>query len=1848
MKLTKGKIARLHKTKRQSVKKQKWNKKHRNVKNLMSLNQKIPSHLANKSMKKYKKVGGELVQYGGELSEVAIQKLRVDVEKVTLKIMERSKINNAFLNKYSLNYAEFMCQIYNQPNYNINTLKKASNEVTKIVRVKQVNIAGAAAGVNGFITACSDGTISRFDRNWVQHANNITKHDAPITAMEIVRFDQVLVTGSSDGLLQIYDINLNTYMYVDFSGSSTASKLFFSEVTRPIISIIASQDNNHVIVTYCKSVSENDEKEMVLSSYNIINNQRVGESLFSDLLSKIKSIVLEQKRYNFYYSTNIRSVVSNIVKTRIAICRDHVVDIVEVDTRGVVLESGDNNKTLLSKFLDGFHVASFCTLNNNLIACGCKSILTIWNYALPLNTRVMETPIFKLTLLSDITSIFFTNNTIYCGLKNGAIQVNTYVYNAGNNSLTLTNSLANLGDIYWLVGHLDSVNSIFLDAVGPNPLYSCSDDGTVRQWNVPAPLVASVNSVIQNFSNPMLNLLTVSPFGNINLSVKPDNPATVNAVTNLVRANANLHVADYVAYQVEFVNIMNSLRAVDLTLISQSLITARRVRFQKEDAQILKQTNGINDQNADAVSFTASVNAINSISEQEKATKIAEYNAKTNKTIQSIVNKHNIEMDKIYDEFLKSIASIFNRFISDETRRLKTSMESVKTIVLNYVYKCIFNAVDTLNKYYIQEIEVENGTTMIAVSTLMAEFLTIKRETKEQIGDTIWSSQSSWWKSLDNIEKFYSDTEENDPEVILGLSQQSSIEIKRKSLLLEAEKQLPNVKDENLYFYQELMWAYGLIGELINKIKLYNLDTDQFDIYQDLYKSNDLYPEEVLDILCQTDVLSDRSYEEISKFAFTFQKGYGFPASHFDPMTIHNTPEALNFTYYIDENKVIKPDAINEFIRFAREEYIAVPTREMLITLFNKIRTKLFQDSPIMKEILQQTYKAGSGDPAETLQFNFSKVNISLTQEKSLQDFKKSIYELQKLYLQNNIFYMRSLSKTFQMIPSPRTGTETPSVAVTTNVVQTNAEIDSWEKLKNILYDKSNPRSDDTFQRWFKVLWDNRVSTEKELFDMSPGALDKLNADSVWNNLKNKTSGKLGFIASLNRARLNREIMKQNDTGKLIDEKFLKQILDDNTNARSFARYTELKDILNKNGITTEGSLSLLTDDVISKLDKKIQPLMRDYLKTVNPAASVDSKEGKDIYGLFPGNNRPGLSQPVQLDGSIIIGSDVGKQLNEDLQLQLHNGKYPRDNNGNIIVPPDADKTFVNNLKEHIQRNINTPQQQGQQQATTGQPPEGPSQPPEGPSQPPEGPIQTTTGQPAQTTTSQPPSGQPPGQQQTTTGQPPEGPSQPPEGPSPAQTTTSQPPSGQPPGQQPGPLVQQQSSLLTNEQIGKATEILINEIAYKIGPIINNMPYGEQQNTSVVAQAAQALAKGVYNHITNVQPPQPLNATTTSFMPNSQQLVTDASETNNNINNNDELMKELISNLSASVENNKAAAAEHNELLRQLIEKSNTNPNPELQTQINALKTEMEKDKIEAENMRQLLSKVPGQNLAPPPQTTGSIENISESAINNQLVVGSEQAVVIKPANNEKDLEFVTTLVGNIKPPWFVRYKSAENESISKGGQRGGGNNDIFTCYVSRLQRLVNKDTSTRITNFEIYNGIVEKWLLYKTGTRRVNVIPFQSNSNIYNIDQLHKAEILKYGGSDLDNILYVRFDSVPVAGSDSKGEKYEIKDLSEGNYKLLEIYCLEASSFTYTIFTSEQIEDYPKQILEYLKLNPKITTINFLVTEANNDYVQPEYKDKMFGNSAVLLSKLKQDNMNTLKLLKDQLLYFATDNPKF
>ena len=63
MKLTKGKIAKLHNKKRQSVRRLKRNKEKKN-RNGISINRKGSTHMANKSLKKYN-LATQLVQYGG-------------------------------------------------------------------------------------------------------------------------------------------------------------------------------------------------------------------------------------------------------------------------------------------------------------------------------------------------------------------------------------------------------------------------------------------------------------------------------------------------------------------------------------------------------------------------------------------------------------------------------------------------------------------------------------------------------------------------------------------------------------------------------------------------------------------------------------------------------------------------------------------------------------------------------------------------------------------------------------------------------------------------------------------------------------------------------------------------------------------------------------------------------------------------------------------------------------------------------------------------------------------------------------------------------------------------------------------------------------------------------------------------------------------------------------------------------------------------------------------------------------------------------------------------------------------------------------------------------------------------------------------------------------------------------------------------------------------------------------------------------------------------------------------------------------------------------------------------------
>jgi len=1744
MKLTKGKIARLHKTKRQSVKKQKWNKKHRNVKNLMSLNQKISSHLANKSMKKYKKVGGELVQYGGEeLNRDAIRILRADIEKTTNEIIAYGQTLNNTLNRHSFNYAEFMCQIFNQPSYNINLLKKNTNQ--EIVQIKDMNI--------GFLMATSSGVLKVIDYTGAVYVNGQPeRHSSRITAINSNL--NYIISGDENGHLQLFNFTgapPNQYKHIYIVGSPS------------IVSLEISRDNNHCLVTYVRTPKTPEEFKPEMTSINLDTGLPIGANSFEKFYEKLWAWV-KGKQYNIYYSKPIRYMAQHNSLNKIAMCRDHVVDIIMMGNDGVVLDDDSENKVLVSKFLDGFNVAQFSPgvpggLDSKLIACGCKSTLTIWDY----NTQDKEIINYKyqVNLSDEITSILFTDTKVFCGLRNGSIQINEYNYNPGappaNRVFTFTNLQY---QIQWVVGHVSKVNTIFeinnapggaLLLGGPavvRDIFSCSDDGTVRRTTY-NPGVTALGSSIIHSGSEVLTPLPPNVFQNVVFQLESDSlpdGLTINTITGLVNNTALANAANYNAYQAEFaLELLAYRNSGDFSSVTVLLDSAVNTRLSREQSVI----NDIAAKKAlSAQELAALINSLGpaQLSQSEKEQKVNSKKREIDTINQGLDNNKILLMEEIYNTFLKTVLKALTDYKTAETKRLEKSFKVIESIVLKYVYKCIFEAVDSVNAVYDGIFRLLGNTSNTEISKAFKDAIQIKTEFKSRMKQP---SYPTYWNSLAEIETIH--REEDHSGFVMPLNGVDNNETRRQQVLLEASTIVPKTAADNMV-YTELLWLYDLIGLMYGNIRMYNIDMDNLNEFQVKYKNNDLYTEEVLDILCQTSVLSSDAYVDIIKFAKSFK-------SSNENLHLHNSEIAFVFDGTVNiDGSYYSATQLNEFTQFAREEYKAVPTRKMLMDDYNKKRQKLFQSSPIFEEILKQSQQLGN-DPAQTLQFNFSKVNISPTQEKALQDFKKSVYELQKLYLQNNIFYMRDLSKTYEMMPSTPPRTDLPVNKPTSDVSkpQTNADIDSWEKLKNILLDPSNPRSDQTFKRWFKVLQDNMVYTEKELFDMTPGVLDKLKADSTWNDLKNQVSGKLGFKESLNRAKLNREILKKDDNGKLINEKFLQQILNNNKNPRSFARYTELKDTLSKNGITTEGSLSLLTDSIISKLDKQFQPLMREYVKSINPTA-------------FAANVNKLSTTETPLTPKVgVVEKDTFNSLPDEVKQQLVD-----DGKGNYTLPSDANKELVDQLGDKIvyyEKSADGTLTKPEQMTTAQQPTISTSY-----SQP-----QQQQQQPGQTMSATPNQFQPQQQQQQ-----------------PGQTMSATPNQFQP----------QQPSQLTNEQIGKAAEILINEFAYKIGPIINNLPYGEQQSTSSVSQAALALVKGVNERITNVQP-------------------------------------------------------DVNQLSGQLIEKSDANSN--LQAQIDELKKEIERNKMGSVNaVDETQVKSQDQSSSNIGQTELTGTNLGEpqetSTQNNSL----QQQVASTPSTVElsDDMKFVHEMVDKTNPPWVATLKSSQ--SIRGGGQQGGGLqgiddlHNVLNCYAARLQRLDTGDTNTKITKFEVNHGLVEKWHKKKTGERIVNVIAVPTTSTILTINDLYQKDKTFNSELEYNNILYIKFlmhksvkeisfnktEFLSSLNKKTEDPNFKLKDETTNSFFQVSFVCLEFdgtlegnNNFPYHIVDKSKFENCRIELKTFLQNHVNITTVKFLVDDENQDYVQPEYEGK-----AVNID-FKDTNIDTLKVLRENVLFLKT-----
>ena len=470
MKLTKGKIARLHKTNRQSVKKQKRNKKRRNVKNLMSLNQKQSAHLANKSMKKYKKVGEELVLYvgGKPLSTEELKVFKTQLLFFKTKINRKDRDEYKVLYEFEQKYCEGLTQILNNKIYNINTLKKiCSTDVSINVLIFTDDLHMVVAMSDGRVIVCKkDGTFI-----------NSYSHDESVVALIFIdtatEGTKIIISGSTDGIIKRYILGAPDATTEFRKLSQTAQSAFLNR-DEHIVSIIGSSDSKNILVTTTvfkensfKMVTYNSgtlnlsseppkssikDAAMVFAGTFLTSASSLGVGLTADGLGGIETgvaagllwaAVLSYIMISYYklppqlehkIQFKIKYITVSNDKTLLAFCTDGRINIIKLnpDATPMMIYNKDKSKQLPDElvisntFLDEFNVACF-TPNNQYIACGAGNVLSIW--IIDWTTRAVNELVSPCPLYSKITSIYIDNrgDNIYCGFSDGSIQLNPHM-----------------------------------------------------------------------------------------------------------------------------------------------------------------------------------------------------------------------------------------------------------------------------------------------------------------------------------------------------------------------------------------------------------------------------------------------------------------------------------------------------------------------------------------------------------------------------------------------------------------------------------------------------------------------------------------------------------------------------------------------------------------------------------------------------------------------------------------------------------------------------------------------------------------------------------------------------------------------------------------------------------------------------------------------------------------------------------------------------------------------------------------------------------------------------------------------------------------------------------------------------------------------------------------------------------------------------------------------------------------------------------------------------------------------------------------------------------------------------
>ena len=1105
MKLTKGKIARLHKTNRQSVKKQKRNKKHRNVKNLMSLNHKQSSHLANKSMKKYKKVSEELVQYvgGKPLNPSELANFKQQLSELLTEVKRKDKSELDILYNFERKYCEGLVQVLNNKRYNINTLKKiCSPDVSiNVLVISDDNLYMILAMSDGRVIVCEiDGTFI-----------NSYSHDESVTALVFINNvttggGGVIISGSTDGIMKRFE--MNTF---DGKLSQTAE---FDFKSNKIFSIVCSQDGNNILVTTTNS-TDNSFNMVIYSSETLkpmesttkwtiknaiqttatiyatgitsfvagVFGNEVGgiplaiaaSTIWASVLGYVMNGFLKyppefEKSHRIQFK--IKYMTLNKEKSLLAFCTDGRINILKLNpdaTPGMMYKDEKEKEQIPdeliidNKYFDEFNVACFSS-NSTHIVCGAGNIFSIWEIDMVnkgFNQQLM------VTLYSPITSITLGDSSeVFCGFSDGSIQKNP--------EMIKTPETINY---CWIGGHFDEVRNLYLVN---NELFSSSLDGTIRKIDVSSDKDTKIlHSTLLINSAPELNVIKErNPFIDPKFVFENDDRffdgKDKNTLDDLINGyfSNDERTAQFADFRRLVEQQNTKLSAKSNTLDSISKIDNIRISENKQAEDIYNINKSHNDAEKKRLNELAS-------SSSEKANELRRLGSDLNK----INLARNNAKELIVQKFQKSINQITTSTSESQKKRFKEILRTYYGLFLTYVSECIKEAVNVLNNYIIDLVtDHYEKNLQRTIQDFGNKLFEIEKEIRERTGESL---SDSFWSSVTTLEN-------EDTLVILELYD-SSPKFKQLKTVKSLIDKNTSYSSDDKGVYMSIVNVHEALDNLNFKVRKYNLDF----IKRGKYEFTTLDSNDILMVLCQTDILSGESLKRIMEFANMFEDkplvtNPAPPENKLSKMLDFKTFEDFKSSLDQTNYSVLPELEWPTFFNFVKDKFIAVPSTEHITsreknTLF--IRTL---EIPNIKE-----------EPADVT----SEVETSVPE----------VQTNDKVPTNDEVVPSNSNSENDEV----STDAEDPAHIIKLKV-SGHAKL-TTDILKELIGDVQTRRQDSTYSKWLKMLNDKGVTTLNQLDNMKVDDVNELDQERTSNR---RGWGKKGLASSILEMKNKRTILR--------------------------------------------------------------------------------------------------------------------------------------------------------------------------------------------------------------------------------------------------------------------------------------------------------------------------------------------------------------------------------------------------------------------------------------------------------------------------------------------------------------------------------------------------------------------------------------------------------------------------------------------------------------------------------------------------------------------------------------------------